>query len=148
MRLLLAEWGASPDLQLAGFCHACYGTDGFSTALLRLDERSVLADAVGSGVEAMVYHYASCDRDALYPQFGRDRITFRDRFTGAERVIDAPQLDAFVELTAANELDVIRNDAHLAERYGGDLAALFAAAEARLSPQARAAWRSALVPER
>lgn len=28
----LAEWGARPALQLAGLCHAFYGTDGFPTA--------------------------------------------------------------------------------------------------------------------
>ena len=33
---LLAEWGASEEVQAAGLCHACYGTAGFPHALLSL----------------------------------------------------------------------------------------------------------------
>jgi hypothetical protein len=32
-RSRLAAWHARPALQLAGLCHAFYGTDGFATAL-------------------------------------------------------------------------------------------------------------------
>ena len=45
---LLAGWRAAGEAQLAALCHAAYGTDGFDIALLRLDERSVLADAIGA----------------------------------------------------------------------------------------------------
>src|SRR5439155_15736430 len=67
---LLAEWGADTDLQLAGLCHACYGTDGFAPALLRPDERPVLADLIGGRAEALVDLYGSCDRAAVYPRRG------------------------------------------------------------------------------
>jgi (p)ppGpp synthase/HD superfamily hydrolase len=52
---LLAEWGADEDLQVAGLCHASYGTDGFGQALLTLDERPVLRALAGARVESLVY---------------------------------------------------------------------------------------------
>ena len=51
----LAGWGADPSMQAAGLCHAGYGTDGFSTALLRLDERFMLAEMIGAETEQLVY---------------------------------------------------------------------------------------------
>jgi hypothetical protein len=41
--------------QSGGLCHAAYGTDGFSTALLRLDERFMLAEMIGAETEQLVY---------------------------------------------------------------------------------------------
>lgn len=52
---LLAEWGADDDVQLAGLCHAAYGTDGFGVALLGLDERALVIEAIGQNAEALVY---------------------------------------------------------------------------------------------
>jgi len=62
---LLADWGADQDLQAAGLCHACYGTDGFPPSLLRPDEREILAGLIGERAEALVYLYGSCDRAAV-----------------------------------------------------------------------------------
>ncbi|MFD5480639.1 DUF6817 domain-containing protein [Streptomyces hawaiiensis] len=53
----LAAWDARPALQLAGLCHAFYGTDGFPDAPLPLDRRGELAAAVGAEAEALVYLY-------------------------------------------------------------------------------------------
>ncbi len=39
VRALLDEWGAPRDVQLAGLCHAAYGTDGFGVTLLDTTER-------------------------------------------------------------------------------------------------------------
>ncbi|MGY5125449.1 DUF6817 domain-containing protein [Streptomyces nigrescens] len=50
----LATWGARPALQLAGLCHAFYGTDGFATPLLPLDRRTELAAVIGAEAEALV----------------------------------------------------------------------------------------------
>ena len=68
---LLADWGADQDLQVAGLCHACYGTDGYPDALLGLDERPVLTALAGVRAESLVYLYGSCDRAAVYPALGR-----------------------------------------------------------------------------
>src|SRR3954454_16181055 len=80
VRIQLALWDARPALQLAGLCHAFYGTDGFPTALLPLDRRTELASVIGPDAEAIVHFYASCDRGATYPHLLEPR--FRDRFTG------------------------------------------------------------------
>ncbi|TWV52736.1 VOC family protein [Streptomyces misionensis] len=72
VRELLATWGARPALQLAGLCHACYGTDGFPTALLPPDRRTELAAVIGAEAEAIVHLYASCDRgDGFFIGFQR-----------------------------------------------------------------------------
>jgi catechol 2,3-dioxygenase-like lactoylglutathione lyase family enzyme len=138
---LLAEWGADEDLQAAGLCHACYGTDGFGQALMALSERPVLADLIGARAEWLVYMYGSCDRDAVYPALGgTGPVPFRDRFTGRTYPLPEQDARAFTELTAANELDVIRHNTDLAARYGAALRRLFAAARARLTAAAGQAW--------
>jgi hypothetical protein len=108
---ILREWRVADDVALAGLCHAAYGTDGFAPSLLTIGERPRLATAIGADAEALVYLYAGCDRGAVYPQLGADSIEFRDRFTGAVLLADRPWLTAFAELTAANELELIRSGA-------------------------------------
>jgi hypothetical protein len=138
---LLAAWGADEDLQVAGLCHACYGTDGYDHPLLGLQERSVLSALVGAPAESLVYLYGSCDRTAVYPALGKTGpVPFLDRFTG--RVHTPPERDirAFTELTAANELDVMRHNAALAARHGTALRRLLTGARPRLSDAAWQAW--------
>lgn len=145
---LLAQWGALVPVQLAGLCHAAYGTDGFATALLRLDERTLLAKTIGSEAEQLVYLYASCDREQLYPQLAGPAVDFTDRFTGTRHVPPTPALRAFVEITAANELDVVRYNRKLADQHGAGLAALFAGAGRHLSEQAKLAWARSAGPRK
>jgi catechol 2,3-dioxygenase-like lactoylglutathione lyase family enzyme len=136
----LAAWGAPTALQLAGLCHAAYGTDGFAVALLDLSDRAVLVDAIGAEAEALVYRYGSCDRDAVYPRFGRPvPLVFTDRFSGATTVPEDAQVRAFVELTAANELDVLAHNESLFTRYRSGLLDLFTRARPWLSS---AAWQA------
>ncbi|WP_371649564.1 MULTISPECIES: DUF6817 domain-containing protein [unclassified Streptomyces] len=126
VRGLLAEWGAEPWIQAAGLCHATYGTDGFDETLLPVTERAVLAELIGDRAEALVHLYASCDRGAVYPRLGGVQpVIFRDRFTGAEHAPDETDLRAFLEITAANELDVMAHNAELAARHGAPLHRLF-----------------------
>jgi hypothetical protein len=134
----LADWGAPPEVQVAGLCHAAYGTDGFAPYLLDPAERSVLIDLIGLRAESLVYLYASCDRAVTYPRLrGGERPVFRDRFTGAELEPDAEGLRAFVEITAANELDVFAHNEELASRYRPGLYRLLEPMRALLSA---AAW--------
>ncbi|GGT88347.1 hypothetical protein GCM10010289_05440 [Streptomyces violascens] len=122
---LLASWGARPALVSAGLCHAFYGTDGFRVALLDLDRRAELADAIGAEAEALVYFYASCDRKASYPGLADDKGVFVDRYTGVHM---CPDLDArrdFAELTVANELDIAVVSPGFHSGRGQDLRALF-----------------------
>jgi hypothetical protein len=138
---LLAEWGADEDLQVAGLCHACYGTDGYDQALLGPDERPVLTALAGVRAESLVYLYGSCDRAAVYPALGQDGpVPFRDRFTGRTHRPPERDIRAFTELTAANELDVMRHNAALAARHGAALRQLFAGARPRLTDAAWQVW--------
>jgi len=136
----LSAWGVSPEVQLAGLCHACYGTDGFDVALLELAERPLLANAIGEEAEALVYLYASCDRASVYSQLDQSVVEFRDRFTRASTRPDQGALRAFVDITAANELDVVRNNSDLGVKYGPALQRLFHRASRHLTPAAADAW--------
>ena len=105
---LVREWGGSDELALAALGHATYGTDGFEPYLLPVGERAHLAEAIGEEAEELVYFYASCDRDAFYPQLvdpasAMGALTFRDRFTGEERRPERARVTQFVDLTYANE---------------------------------------------
>ena len=138
---LLADWGADQDLQVAGLCHACYGTDGYPDALLRLDERPVLTALAGVRAESLVYLYGSCDRAAVYPALGKaGPVLFRDRFTGRTHTPPERDIRAITELTAANELDVMQHNTALAAQHGAALRQLFAAACPRLTDAAWRAW--------
>jgi hypothetical protein len=138
---LLAEWGADEDLQVAGLCHACYGTAGYDQALLTLDERAVLRALVGNVAESLVYLYGSCDRAAVYPALSKPgTVPFRDRFTGRVHRPRQRDVNAFTELTAANELDVMRHNPEMASRHGEALRDLFAGARPRLTDAAWRAW--------
>ena len=104
---LLRRWGCSEVVSVAGLCHATYGTDGFPTALLPVENRNQLAEVAGSDVEALVYLYASCDRGFVYPNLDHSAgVQFRDRFTGLTFVPAHSQLRDFVDLTLGNESDV------------------------------------------
>jgi hypothetical protein len=138
---LLAGWGADIDLQAAGLCHACYGTDGYPHALLALSDRPVLADLIGTRAESLVYLYGSCDRDAVYPALETaGPVSFRDRFTGQMLTLSEAEVRPFIELTTANELDVIRHNPAAAAQYGTALRRLFTRARPRLTDAARQAW--------
>ncbi|NNH74954.1 hypothetical protein HLB23_34760 [Nocardia uniformis] len=144
---VLADWGADADVQLAGLCHATYGTDGFDRSLLDPSARQQLSTLLGERAEALVYLYGSCDRSAVYPRLDTAPIVFRDRFTGLDHEPAAADLRAFMEITAANELDVMAHNAELAARHGAALYGLFAGTRSLLSERAWLACRSRLGPE-
>jgi hypothetical protein len=143
----LATWDADDDIRLAGLCHATYGTDGFDQALLPVEERRALRDVIGERAEALVYLYAGCDRRAVYPRLdGSPTAEFRDRFTGTALTVAGPDLRAFVEMTAANELDVLSRQPILLAQYGPSLLRLFDRCHELLSPPAWAACERLLTP--
>ncbi|MCT9083812.1 DUF6817 domain-containing protein [Streptomyces fulvoviolaceus] len=143
VRIQLAMWGARPTLQLAGLCHAFYGTDGFPTALLALDRRPELAAVIGPDAEAIVHFYASCDRKATYASLAAPAPVFRDRFTGRTYVPEPDLLlrRYFAELTAANELDLARRDRAFRDQRGPQLLALLTRFRPLLS---QLAWQDTL----
>jgi hypothetical protein len=105
---LVRDWGGSALMALAALGHATYGTDGFDPHLLEVADRPLLADVIGTDAEALVYFYASCDRDHFYPQLVAPATTledlqFRDRFTGQTGPVTRRDVTDFVDLTYANE---------------------------------------------
>jgi len=104
----LAEWDAPDDLVAAGLLHAVYGTDGFPVALRPIDERDAVRDLIGAEAEAIVHTYAASDRSLTWsPDADPDRVPYRDRFTGEERVLSPREATEYWTLTAANELDLL-----------------------------------------
>ncbi|MEU7411912.1 DUF6817 domain-containing protein [Streptomyces sp. NPDC042638] len=140
----LATWQARPALQLAGLCHAFYGTDGFPQALLPLERRADLAAVIGTEAEAIVHLYASCDRKATYPALQRPGAAFHDRFTGRSRVLGIQLRRDFAELSAANELDLAQADSAFRDTWGPGLLALFTRLQDVLSAEAWLACRTVL----
>ncbi len=101
----------------------------------------MLAALIGTRAESLVYLYGSCGRDAVYPALGRaGPVSFRDRFTGRTHTPPEPDVRAFTELTAANELDIIRRNPATAAQYGAALRQLFTRARPRLTDAAWQAW--------
>ncbi|MEU9860857.1 DUF6817 domain-containing protein [Streptomyces sp. NPDC047971] len=143
----LASWGAREELRLAGLCHAFYGTDGFAEHLLPLERRDVLAAAIGAEAEEIVYAYAGCDREFSYPGMEREDGLFRNRFTGETFAPTSRQRADLAELTAANELDVLRENQELWARYGGPLLRLFTRWRDLLTEPALAAAQKLLTLE-
>ncbi|MGW3209217.1 DUF6817 domain-containing protein [Streptomyces sp. NPDC001135] len=141
---LLASWGARPALVSAGLCHAFYGTDGFPVALLDLGRRAELVEAIGTEAEALVYFYASCDRESSYRGLSDDQGVFVDRFTGTRTRPSVEARRDFAELTAANELDIAAVSPEVRSRYGSHLLDLFTGWRPLLSESAWAHCRSVL----
>lgn len=138
---LLDGWGARPALRTAGLGHAFYGTDGFAAALVGLADRDRVRAALGEEAEAIVYRYAACDRKFSYPGLADADGPFRDRFTGVVDVPDAGQRRDLVELTAANELDLLIVNPAMRAKYGEALDRLFTRCRPYLSDSAWLATR-------
>jgi hypothetical protein len=139
VRALLAVWDARPALQLAGLCHAAYGTEAFAPAVLGLARRAELALVIGPEAEALVHLYALCDRSATYPTLTHPSGHYVERFTGRTRSLTLEQRRDLAELTAANELDIARIDPLFRARQGPQLMALLL----RLPPRTASVVRQA-----
>jgi hypothetical protein len=140
-RDVLAGWGARPELCQAGLAHAAYGTDGFPHPLVPLADRPRLAELIGARAEAIVYAYGSCDRGFTYPLLAAGGpVRLRDRFTGSEADPPPQLLRDLVELTFANELDVVAHNEELRAKHGEGLRRLFTACRPYASDAAYAAF--------
>jgi hypothetical protein len=143
----LAAWGARDALQLAGLCHAVYGTDGFPPSLVDVTaDRPVVREVVGEEAEAIIHFYASCDRRHLYPQAGATTVDFLDRWSGEHTTLPSTALADFWELSFANELDIVRQSEQMRSAIGPSLWDLWAPARPWVSEPARAAFEAELAP--
>jgi len=141
---LLEGWAARPAMLAAGLGHAFYGTDGFPTALMDVSDRARVREVMGEEAEAIVYRYAACDRKFTYPGLAEDDGPFRDRFTGAIDVPTPEQRRDFVELTVANELDLLIANPEMRIRYGDALDGLFTRCRELLSERGWLAVRQVM----
>ncbi|MBD1558796.1 hypothetical protein HC752_17835 [Vibrio sp. S9_S30] len=142
---VLKSWGSSESLQIAGLFHAAYGTAGFDENMVSLSQRQEIARVIGSEEEALVYLYCSCDRDYVFPQFGKaQEIQFRDRFNGSVFKLDDSLVRLFCELTVANELELVYSSEDFKLKYGAELVELFQGMDVYLSVEAQKAYKSAL----
>ncbi|MEJ8632556.1 2OG-Fe(II) oxygenase [Streptomyces sp. MS2.AVA.5] len=66
---ILRDWGCDTDVCAAGLFHGAYGPLGAGTALLSLENRNTLREAIGTRAEELVYLYSALDRssDRLLP---------------------------------------------------------------------------------
>lgn len=135
----LAAWGAPGWVVDAGRLHAAYGTDGFAPALASPDDRGTVEDVVGAEAERLIHLYDCCDRSESYPTFGSAEPVVVDRWTGGRHRPPAAMLGWFVELTVANELDVMTHNPAIGAEHGPSLATLFERWRPLLGPAARAA---------
>ncbi|MFI5586356.1 alpha/beta fold hydrolase [Amycolatopsis sp. NPDC051758] len=135
----LEAWGAAAWLVDAGRLHAAYGTDGFPEGIPGLTPATILA-AAGAETAHLVALYGGCDRARSYPTLLTDRPEIINRHTSEAQALTPEQVRAFAELTAANELDVVRHSPSIAAEHGDSLARLFTRLAPLLSPGARAAW--------
>jgi hypothetical protein len=126
------RWQCSAELVTAALCHAVYGTDGLVGPLVGLDQRDRVRAVAGDQAERIVYRYASCDREFVYPQLEAAvaEVVFRDRFTGWSGLLTAAEWADFMTLTWANSADVIETSGDL--DWSGALP--FLAATAALVP--------------
>ncbi len=139
----LAAHGLPETTVLAGLAHAAYGTDGFATALLGLDERDVLRAAAGEQAELIVYRYGATLRKATWRQLAATRQV-HDRFTGAAQTLTAADLRPLVDVSIVNELDLCEQAPDIAARHGDYFRGLFASWAALASPQVTADARTVL----
>ncbi len=137
---ILRSWGEPDDICLAGLGHTLYGTAGFAVALVPRTSRAVARAVLGETVEALVYRYCSCDREATYPALASPPVVFADRFSGRTEVAGADDMHAFSVITIANELDLVREGAFDASTLV-QIDALFADL-APFAPDAAAAARA------
>lgn len=106
---LLSKWGNREALCNAGLYHSIYGTQDFKLQAVTLDERSKIRDIIGEEAERIVFYFSVCDRDYLYTQMGKAGIKYRNSLNGQVELLDSAMTRDLLELTMANELEILIN---------------------------------------
>ena len=106
---LLKQWGNPVDICLAGLLHTSYGTEGVTHAFFDSDSRDELVKLIGKPAEELVWFYGRCDRAFMYSNIIEGHFNaYLDRYSGAIWQPAQNLLSAFLELTFANELEILR----------------------------------------
>jgi hypothetical protein len=127
---LLMEWKNPGYLCDAGLYHAVYGTQplkrlGIPHKEYAPSDRPKIKAIIGEESEQLVYLFGACDRDYLYPQIGSSNAIYRDRFTGKDQELPSKTLNAILEITMANELEICMSGPRFKESNRNDIIELF-----------------------
>ena len=104
-RAVLARWGSSTDICLAGLFHSVYGAEGGRAAdrdtnLARRDDVRAL---IGAAAEELAYLYAACERRSLFVNApDAATLTINDMFEKRDVAVSETTLRALLEIEAAN----------------------------------------------
>ena len=122
---MLQSWDLERSVVDAGHLHAAYGTEGFGIAIGNSVGQVELIDLVGEEAEELISLYCRCDRNASYSSWVSDKPYVVDRENGNIVSINDVQRKALINITVANETDVLAHDPDLMKQHGKSLAALF-----------------------
>ena len=104
-RAVLARWGSSTDICLAGLFHSVYGAEGGRAADrdANLGRRDDVRALIGAPAEELAYLYAACERRSLFTNApGASVLTIHDMFEKRDVPVSETTLRALLEMEAAN----------------------------------------------
>lgn len=122
---ILERWNVESTIVDAGHLHAAYGTEGFGASIVESGAQNELIDLVGKEAEVLISLYCRCDRRASYPSWASNNAVVIDRDNRQVTPIYDSQRKALINITIANEIDVLSHDPELMRQHGCDLAELF-----------------------
>jgi hypothetical protein len=133
----LVKWGNREALCIAGLYHATYSTDGYSQQLIDINQRDRIIHLIGADAENIVYYYAACDRDYFYSKIGRSKdFSYHNRFTDEKSCLELQLFCDLLELTLANEIEIVSNNRSFKEQHRAWYIDLFNRFEPYVSRQA------------
>jgi hypothetical protein len=118
---LLQSWGGPSYLQLAGLCHAVYGTASYTPPNSLVIPRHVVREVAGAAAERLVFLFCGLRRDARWRAAVASaaalsapstfEVTHRDRAT--LETISRAELSDLASLVLANALEQAPRVSHL-----------------------------------
>jgi hypothetical protein len=107
-RAVLARWGSSTDICLAGLFHSVYGAEGGRARArdANLDRRNDVRALIGPAAEELAYLYAACERRSLFTNPpDAATLTISDMFEKRDVPVAETTLRALLEMEAANMVE-------------------------------------------
>ena len=107
-RAVLARWGSSTDICLAGLFHSVYGAEGGQARDrdANLGHRDAVRALIGPVAEELAYLYAACERRSLFTNApDATTLTVNDMFEKRAVPVTEPTLRALLEIEAANMVE-------------------------------------------
>lgn len=143
---LLAKWGASEQLCVAGLFHSIYGTAYYAIKSADLSSRPRLAHALGERVEQLVYLFCVCDRQAFFDQANAAAPVLQDNACDKMRSCEPDMIKDLIELTIANEIEQLPDDLVMSDSHRAFYRDLLHKGGALMSMEARAALSGIAAP--